>query len=230
MSIDPVCGMTVQPATAAGSVRLSRHDLLLLQPVLPDALQGRSGVVPEAEGTATAPPASSDALYTCPMHPEIVQHGPGACPKCGMALEPMTVSLDDGPNPELVDMTRRLWIAAALGAPVFLLTMADMLGLLPAWHSTLFVGDRAIDISSMTAINWIGLVCSTPVVLWAGWPFFERGWASIKTAAAEHVHAHRARHRRRVALQRRRDADAAGCFRRPCARMAARSKPISTRP
>ncbi len=93
----------------------------------------------------------------------------------------MTVSLDDGPNPELVDMTRRLWIAAALGAPVFLLTMADMLGMLPAWHSTLFVGDRAIDISSMTAINWLGLVCSTPVVWWAGWPFFERGWASIKT-------------------------------------------------
>ncbi len=93
----------------------------------------------------------------------------------------MTVSLDDGPNPELVDMTRRLWIAAALGAPVFLLTMADMLGMLPAWHSTLFVGDRAIDITSMTAINWLGLVCSTPVVWWAGWPFFERGWASIKT-------------------------------------------------
>ena len=115
------------------------------------------------------------------MHPEIVQHGPGACPKCGMALEPMTVSLDDGPNPELVDMTRRLWIAAALGTPVFLLTMGDMLGVLPAWHSTVFAGDRAIDFSSMTAINWLGLVCSTPVVWWAGWPFFERGWASIKT-------------------------------------------------
>ena len=180
MSIDPVCGMTVQPATAAGSYDYRGTTYYFCNPSClarfkadPDSfLQPKAG---------SAPPASSDALYTCPMHPEIVQHGPGACPKCGMALEPMTVSLDDGPNPELVDMTRRLWIAAALGAPVFLLTMADMLGLLPAWHSTVFLGDRAIDISSMMAINWLGLVCSTPVVWWAGWPFFERGWASIKT-------------------------------------------------
>ena len=180
MSIDPVCGMTVQPATAAGSYEYRGTTYYFCNP----SCLTRFKADPESflqPKDASAPPASSDALYTCPMHPEIVQHGPGACPKCGMALEPMTVSLDDGPNPELVDMTRRLWIAAALGTPVFLLTMADMLGVLPAWHSTVFVGDRAIDFSSMTAINWLGLVCSTPVVWWAGWPFFERGWASIKT-------------------------------------------------
>ena len=180
MSIDPVCGMTVQPATAAGSYQYRGTTYYFCNP----SCLTRFKADPESflkPKDASAPPASSDALYTCPMHPEIVQHGPGACPKCGMALEPMTVSLDDGPNPELVDMTRRLWIAAALGAPVFLLTMADMLGVLPAWHSTVFAGDRAIDFSSMTAINWLGLVCSTPVVWWAGWPFFERGWASIKT-------------------------------------------------
>ena len=115
------------------------------------------------------------------MHAEVVQHGPGACPKCGMALEPMTVSLDDGPNPELVDMTRRLWIAAILGAPVFVFAMADMLGVLRSWHTSVFVGSTTIDFSAMTIVNWIGLVCATPVVFWAGWPFFERGWASIKT-------------------------------------------------
>jgi Cu+-exporting ATPase len=106
--------------------------------------------------------------YTCPMHPEIVRDAPGSCPICGMALEPRTVTLEDQPNPELVDMTRRFWIAAALGLPVFLLTMGDMvLGM--------GLGGR-ID---MDVTNWIGLVFATPVVLWAGWPFFERAWASI---------------------------------------------------
>ena len=115
------------------------------------------------------------------MHPEIVQHGPGACPKCGMALEPMTISADDGPNPELVDMTRRFWIGVVLGAPVFVLAMADMFGVFRGWHSTVFLGGTGVDVLPMTVINWIGLICSTPVVLWAGRPFFERGWASIKT-------------------------------------------------
>jgi P-type Cu+ transporter len=106
--------------------------------------------------------------YTCPMHPEIVRDTPGSCPICGMALEPRTVSLDDRPNPELVDMTRRFWMAAALGLPVFLLAMGDMaLGM--------GLGGR-ID---MRATNWIGLACATPVVIWAGWPFVERAWASI---------------------------------------------------
>jgi Cu+-exporting ATPase len=106
--------------------------------------------------------------YTCPMHPEIVRDEPGACPICGMALEPRTVTLTELPNPELVDMTRRFWIGLALGAPVFLLAMSDMV-LGPG------LGGRiAISVS-----NWIGLIFSTPVVLWAGWPFFVRAWHSL---------------------------------------------------
>jgi Cu+-exporting ATPase len=106
--------------------------------------------------------------YTCPMHPEIVRDAPGACPICGMALEPRTVDVEEGPNPELVDMTRRFWIAALLGLPVFVFAMGDMvLGM--------GLGGRV----DMRVTNWIGLICATPVVLWAGWPFFERGWASI---------------------------------------------------
>jgi Cu+-exporting ATPase len=178
--IDPVCGMTVEPATAAGS---HDHHGTRYYFCNPSCLT-RFKADPESFVKRRAAPTqatANDALYTCPMHPEIVQHGPGACPKCGMALEPMTVSADDGPNPELVDMTRRLWIAAAIGAPVFVLAMADMFGAFRGWHSTVWFGETAIDMSAMTVINWIGLVCSTPVVLWAGWPFFERGWASLRT-------------------------------------------------
>jgi Cu+-exporting ATPase len=107
------------------------------------------------------------------MHPEVRQNGPGACPKCGMALEPRTIQLDDAPNPELVDMTRRFWIAAAIGAPVFVLAMGDMI-------LGMGLGGRV----SPGLANWIGLVCATPVVVWAGWPFFERGWASIRNRSA----------------------------------------------
>jgi len=115
---------------------------------------------------ATAP--STRIEYTCPMHPEIVRAQPGACPICGMALEPRTVTVEEGPSPELVDMTRRMWIAAALGVPVFLLSMGDML-----------LGMGLGGTISPAIANWIGLAFSTPVVLWAGWPFFERAWASI---------------------------------------------------
>jgi Cu+-exporting ATPase len=102
------------------------------------------------------------------MDPEIWQSEPGACPKCGMALEPRTVGLEEGPNPELVAVTRRFRIGAIVGAPVFLLAMSDMVfgaGL----------GGRA----DLRWTNWLGLALATPVVWWAGWPFFERGWASI---------------------------------------------------
>ena len=134
MTIDPVCGMTVQPATAAGSYEYRGTTYYFCNPSCLNRFKAdpESFLKPRGESPAAV---ATDALYTCPMHPEIVQHGPGACPKCGMALEPMTVSLDDGPNPELVDMTRRLWIAAAIGAPVFLLTMGEMVGLF-RWHAT----------------------------------------------------------------------------------------------
>jgi Cu+-exporting ATPase len=111
-------------------------------------------------------PSPPGAQYTCPMHPEIIRDAPGSCPICGMALEPRVVSLTDAPNPELADMTRRFRVGVLLGAPVFLITMADMSG---AGLTTSFGG----------VVNWIGLALATPVVFWAGWPFFDRAWASI---------------------------------------------------
>jgi Cu+-exporting ATPase len=128
---------------------------------------GHASAAPHASAEPhPAAPADMDAIYTCPMHPEIRQKGPGACPICGMALEPATVTLDDGPNPELVDMTRRFWIAAALGLPIMAFAMAQMIapGLVPR---------------STGLTNGIQLVLATPVVLWAGWPFFERAWDSL---------------------------------------------------
>jgi len=107
--------------------------------------------------------------YTCPMDPEIVQDEPGTCPVCGMALEPMTVSLDDEENPELIDMTRRLWVSAALSVPVLLLAMGEMLGL---------SFDR---LASPKIQTWLEFAFATPVVLWGGWPFFVRGWQSVVT-------------------------------------------------
>ena len=106
-------------------------------------------------------------IYTCPMHPEIRQIGPGTCPICGMALEPEIATADTGPNPELVDMTRRFWIGLALTLPVFVLEMGAHL-----------VGPHLLD---QTVSNWIQFAFATPVVLWAGWPFFVRGWQSLVT-------------------------------------------------
>ena len=122
------------------------------------------GMALEPEFVAAAPTAVE---YTCPMHPEVVREQPGACPECGMALEPRTVTQEAAPNPELADMTRRFRIAAAIGFPVFGIAMTEMLagaGVLPL--------SRAVS-------NWIQLACAVPVVLWAGRPFFERGWASV---------------------------------------------------
>jgi len=112
--------------------------------------------------------APEGVKWTCPMHPEVVRDGPGSCPICGMALEPLTPTADTGPNPELVDMTRRFWMGAALAAPVLVLEMGrHLLGIdrlvPPAWNA------------------WIQFVLATPVVLWAGFPFFERGYQSLKT-------------------------------------------------
>jgi P-type Cu+ transporter len=112
-----------------------------------------------------APATPAGTIYTCPMHPEVRQVGPGSCPICGMALEPEQISLDDAPDPELIDMTRRFWIALALTLPVFAIEMGGHLGLMQ------------LPMGS----NWISLALSTPVVLWAGAPFFVRGWNSLVT-------------------------------------------------
>lgn len=115
------------------------------------------------------PAQTALAQYTCPMHPEVTNAGPGSCPVCGMALEPTEVTADTGPNEELVNMTRRFWIGLALALPVFLLEMG---GHLFGWVH---------DLLSTQASAWVQLVLATPVVLWAGWPFFVRGWASIRS-------------------------------------------------
>ena len=119
-------------------------------------------------GLKPAVPVPAGTIYTCPMHPEIRQEGPGSCPICGMALEPEMVTADSTPNPELADMTRRFWIGLALTLPVFALEMGGHLTGLHQW-----LGQQKS--------NWIQLALATPVVLWAGWPFFERGWASLRT-------------------------------------------------
>jgi Cu+-exporting ATPase len=117
---------------------------------------------------AAAAPTPAGAIYTCPMHPEVRQVGPGSCPICGMALEPLLPTTEVGPDPELADMTRRFWIGLALTAPVFLL---DMAGHLFDLHGLV----------SQTALHWIEFACATPVVLWAGAPFFVRAWQSVVT-------------------------------------------------
>jgi heavy metal translocating P-type ATPase len=131
----------------------------------------RPGIASISDGLARAGTVETEKAteWTCPMHPEIRRPGPGACPICGMALEPVTVSAGDGPSPELVDMNRRFWVGLALTIPVVALEMG-----------THFL-DWVDDAVPQTASNWIQLALATPAVLWAGWPFFTRGWASVRT-------------------------------------------------
>ena len=117
--------------------------------------------------TAPSTPPVAGATYTCPMHPEIARNASGACPLCGMALEPMTITATDEPNPELTDMTRRLWICAPLTILVLAMSMSEMIPSQPLQHT------------AGGLLTWLQLALTTPVVLWGGKPFFERGWASI---------------------------------------------------
>jgi P-type Cu+ transporter len=164
---DPVCGMSVDPATAkhkaehAGSTyhfcSAGCREKFVAEP---------AGFVAPTRAPAPAKPAPPGAIYTCPMHPEIRQNHPGNCPICGMTLEPETPTEAAGPSAELVDMTRRFWIALALSVPVFALAMGGHLAGLDA------LLPEALS-------SWIQLALATPVVLGAGWPFFERGWVSL---------------------------------------------------
>ncbi len=165
---DPVCGMTVAPDAGKPSHEYrSRtyhfcsqrcHDRFAADPYF--YLAGHHHQQQQA--------ASTSSLYTCPMDPEIVQEGPGTCPICGMALEPMTPSGDE-PNQELMDFTRRLWVSAAAAVPLLVLTMGPLFGL-PVRN---WVGE--------TAALYLEFLLATPVVLWAALPFFHRGWTSIRT-------------------------------------------------
>ncbi len=169
---DPVCGMDVDPAATAFLSEHGGDSLYFCSGHCKASFDDEPG---KYVGTASASapravaPVSAAAEYTCPMHPEIRQPGPGSCPICGMALEPVDVSVDSGPNPELADMSRRFWIGLVFALPVFLLEMGGHL--FPALHDL---------IAPKTSI-WIQFVLATPVVLWAGWPFFVRGWISVRT-------------------------------------------------
>lgn len=163
---DPVCGMKVDRASAKHFLRHEGEKHYFCSA----GCKGKFEAEPAKYlgDRPAAKPAPAGTKYTCPMHPEIVRDGPGSCPICGMALEPMGVPTgEEGPNPELVDFTRRLWVSAVLALPVFVLAMSPMLGLpFRDW-----IGERVSV--------WIEFVLATPVVLWAALPFFERGWQSI---------------------------------------------------
>jgi Cu+-exporting ATPase len=196
---DPVCGMAVDPATAAGSTEhggrryyfCSTHCLHKFQadpggftggasasapagtaytcPMHAEVRQDHPGTCPKC-GMALEPEsgtAGTKVEYTCPMHPQVVSDRPGSCPICGMALEPRTVTAEEGPNPELADMNRRFWVGLVLSLPVFLVAMADMLP------------GRPLQSVNMQLLNWLQLALATPVVLWCGWPFFQRAWQSF---------------------------------------------------
>jgi Cu+-exporting ATPase len=206
--VDPVCGMTIDPSDAAGTSQYNGETIyfcnphcktkfdadperyitrgtprnseepeelprgtMYVCPMDPEVRQDHPGACPKCgmalEPEQIAAPATKTE-WTCPMHPEIVRDAPGACPKCGMALEPRTVVIEDE-NPELKDMTRRFWVSTALTVP---LVIFAMLRHLPAAH----------DVLGHTLVQWgpwIELALATPVVLWGGWPFFERAWASL---------------------------------------------------
>ncbi|UPK35751.1 heavy metal translocating P-type ATPase [Bradyrhizobium sp. 186] len=164
---DPVCGMTVDPATSKH--RFDHHGETFH--FCSAGCRTKFAADPAkylAKEKAPEPEMPAGTIYTCPMHPEIRQVGRGSCPICGMALEPEVASLETGPNPELADMTRRFWIGGALALPAVVLEMG---GHLAGPHNWI---DPALS-------NWIQLVFATPVVLWAGWPFFVRGWQSLVT-------------------------------------------------
>lgn len=164
--LDPVCGMKFNPATSKHRFDYRGETHHFCSNGCRTKFEADPKKYLEKD---KAPPALvvEGAVYTCPMHPEIRQVGPGSCPICGMALEPDVASLDDGPNHELLDMTRRYWIGLALALPPFVLEMGG--------H---FAGGHLID---PVLSNWIQFAFATPVVLWAGWPFFVRGWQSLVT-------------------------------------------------
>ena len=164
---DLVCGMDVDPHAAKHTAEHEGHPYYFCSAgCRTKFVANPTNYLDESAVDDHAVPAGT--IYTCPMHPQIRQIGPGACPICGMALEPDIVSLDSGPNPELADMSRRFWIGLALSIPVLVLEMGG--------H---FAGLHTLIAPRLS--NWLQLILATPVVLWAGWPFFERGWASLRS-------------------------------------------------
>ncbi len=197
---DPVCGMSVDPATAAAEYEYNGTKYYFCAERCKERFAADpesflrvqeekeiAGTTKQHEHTRKEDGWSDDESkiqnpkskmeFTCPMHPEIVQIGPGSCPICGMALEPKEITLDDAPDPEFIDMKRRFWISVPLTLPVFILAMAEMFvdfnSLFPSWPH-----GQASYVSL-----WIQFILATPVVLWGGWPFFQRAWASVKNVS-----------------------------------------------
>ncbi len=168
--LDPVCGMTVDPATSKHRFEYHGETFHFCSAGCRTkfAADPEKYLTEKTQQKAPEPARPAGSIYTCPMHPEIRQVGAGSCPICGMALEPEVASLETGPNPELADMTRRFWIGGALALPAVVLEMGGHLAGPHNW----------ID---PTVSNWIQLVFATPVVFWAGWPFLVRGWQSLLT-------------------------------------------------
>ncbi|MGA8801632.1 MAG: heavy metal translocating P-type ATPase [Pseudolabrys sp.] len=164
-AVDPVCSMTVDPHTAKHRADYHGHPYYFC------SAGCRTKFVngPQKYLDAREPePVAEDTVYTCPMHSQIRQVGPGSCPICGMALEPELAGSDIGPNPELIDMSRRFWIGIALTVPIFVLEMGSHIAGAHSWVDP-------------TLSNYVQFAVATPVVLWAGWPFFVRGWQSLVT-------------------------------------------------
>jgi P-type Cu+ transporter len=176
---DPVCGMTIDPRSAAGRSDYAGAAYYFCASSCKQRFDGAPETYVNRGSEAISPPAghphapvppvqgaAKPTRYTCPMHPEIVRDGPGSCPICGMALEPLAPTGQEETNPELVDMSRRFWVSLALTLPVFTMAMAEMI---PTLRELL---------TARVAI-WAQGVLATPVVLWGGWPFFVRGWTSL---------------------------------------------------
>ena len=165
---DPVCGMSVDPHTTPHRYQHAGRPYYFCSAGCQAKFQADPAKYLAPSAMMASPAVPAGTIYTCPMHPQIRQVGPGACPICGMALEPELVAATSEPNPELVDMKRRFWLGLALALPVVVLEMGGHLANLhmivdPTWS------------------NWLQFVFATPVVLWAGWPFFVRGWQSLVT-------------------------------------------------
>jgi Cu+-exporting ATPase len=173
---DPVCGMKVDSRTSQHKLELNGSGYFFCSARClekfkadPDHFLNPPAKDPAVTDPAMGalPEAAEATIWTCPMHPEIRRNGPGSCPICGMALEPLEPTLEEGPNPELIDMTRRFWVGTAFSLPLVVLVLAiEIFG----WEPL-----------PMRISIWVQLALATPVVLWSGWPFFERFWASLKS-------------------------------------------------
>jgi P-type Cu+ transporter len=176
--IDPVCGMTVDPASAAGSTAFEGKTYYFcnsscLKKFQADPHRYLHGQARDSHHEEHTPPPGTTIEYTCPMHPEVISDHPGSCPKCGMDLEPRVALPSEGPSPELVAMQRRFIISLLLGLPILIL---HGLSLLPSGWQLIPHGSMWVDL--------LQLLLATPVVFWCGWPFFERAWMSIRQRSA----------------------------------------------